>query len=115
MSRKPEGNLAANAAELLRRVTALPDPQRWQYRDVCPVDGTRFTQALGQLVEWGYVERVVEPRCRWHYRLTPKGRRAASGEERLSFGDGIAYPVRVYEATKLSLDHRASRQGEPRD
>lgn len=76
-----------HAAELLRRIAALPDPERFQLRDACPGDAARLAVTFDALLEFGFVERVAEGCGRWHYRLTAKGREAAE-TGRLTFERG---------------------------
>ncbi len=61
------------ALRILRRIAALPTPERFGLRDACPGDAARLVVAFDTLLEFGFVERVVEGCGVWHYRLTAKG------------------------------------------
>ncbi len=79
------------ALKILRRIAALPTPERFGLRDACPQDAARLSTAFDTLLEFGFVERVVEGCGRWHYRLTAKGRGAVES--------GVVDFARGYEVT----------------
>jgi hypothetical protein len=76
------------AVELLQRIAALPDPERFAYREVCPRDGFKYERTFDRLIEFEYVERVTVGCGKWHYRITEKGRAVVRGEAVLVISEG---------------------------
>lgn len=81
-------HVSATCRKLLARVAAAGGADRFRLRDVCPRDACAFACALDVLLEMGLAERVTEPNCRWHYRLTAAGRAVAGGAAMPARGRG---------------------------
>lgn len=84
------------AIELLRRVVAANLAERFKLMQICPRDAAANYPAFENLVEFGYIERVVEAVGVWHYRLTPAAHAVHAGEP-LLFGEGYLTTDREYQ------------------